>query len=404
MLRIDVDNGTPYGIPSSNPYFGQTDTLPEIWAMGMRNPWKFSFDELTGDMWIGDVGQNAQEEIDFEPAGSPGGSNWGWRCYEGLNAYNLSGCNGSSFYDFPVKQYSHSAPYSFCSITGGIVYRGSKFPGMYGHYFFTDYCASTIYTLYPDGNGGYTETNVDGGPGFGNVAFGTDANSNLYLANIGGTIYEIEDDCGTFDPVITASGLELQATAGTQYWWWLNGTQIPGATSQTFTPTSSGLYYATVSNGTCTRQTNSLQWLVQSGVPGCTYAQAINYNSEATVDDGSCILPAPGCTDPAAANYDPQANTDNGSCLYGIGGCMEPLACNYDPAATYEICGSCEFSTCQGCTQSCADNYDPNATIDDGSCTGCEVQTCAGDLNGDQVVGTADLLIFVANYGLSCEP
>jgi glucose/arabinose dehydrogenase len=102
MLRIDVDNGTPYGIPASNPYFGQTDTLPEIWAMGMRNPWKFSFDELTGDMWIGDVGQNAQEEIDFEPAGSPGGSNWGWRCYEGLNAYSTTSLSSNILTAHPI--------------------------------------------------------------------------------------------------------------------------------------------------------------------------------------------------------------------------------------------------------------------------------------------------------------
>ena len=88
MLRIDVDSGAPYAIPASNPFVGPGNPLDEIWALGLRNPWRFSFDRLTGAMWIGDVGQEAWEEIDLEPAGDPGGRNWGWRCKEGTHIYN----------------------------------------------------------------------------------------------------------------------------------------------------------------------------------------------------------------------------------------------------------------------------------------------------------------------------
>jgi Glucose / Sorbosone dehydrogenase len=403
MLRIDVNNGLPYTIPASNPYFGQTDTLPEIWALGMRNPWKFSFDALTGDMWIGDVGQNNWEEIDMEPAGSAGGYNWGWRCYEGFNPNNTGGCNGIAFYDFPVDEYNHGAPYNFCSITGGLVYRGSKYPGMQGHYFFTDYCAGAIYSLFPNGLGGYTETLVDAGPGFGNVAFGTDKNQNLYLCNISGTIYKVVDNCGTFNPSISANGTGgLISTAGTQYWWWQNGTIVSGATSQNYAPTSSGTFYATVSNGTCTRRTNSIQWVVQGGIPGCTYPSASNYNPDADVDDGSCIFDILGCTNPLAINYDPSATLEDGSCIIGTVGCMEPFACNYDPFAEYSDCSLCDFTSCLGCTEPCASNFDPSAIIDDGSCEPCTPGTCQADFNGDGLVGISDLLFFVGQFGVEC--
>jgi hypothetical protein len=404
MLRLDIDNGLPYSIPASNPYFGQVDTLPEIWALGMRNPWKFSFDELTGEMWIGDVGQNLWEEIDVEPASSSGGYNWGWRCYEGFNAYNTAGCNGSGFYDQPVKNYSHGAPYNFCSITGGLVYRGAKYPGMQGHYFFTDYCAGGIYTLRPDGLGGYLETLADAGPGFGNVAFGTDKNQNLYLCNTNGTIYEIIDNCGSFNPSISSTGLGgLTSSSGTQYWWWLNGTVVGGATSQNYTPTASGSYYATVNNGTCIRQTNSIEWLIQTGIPGCTYPAASNYNAEAEVDDGSCLFDIFGCTNPLASNYDPNATSDDGSCLLGIAGCLEPMACNYNPFADYSDCSLCDFTSCLGCTEPCADNYDPSALIDNGTCVPCNLSPCAADFNDDGLVGISDLLFFVGQFGTLCN-
>jgi glucose/arabinose dehydrogenase len=107
MLRIDVDNGLPYTVPSSNPFIGTT-TEDEIWSIGLRNPWRFSFDSQNGDMWIGDVGQNTWEEIDYQPASSTGGENYGWRCYEGLEGYNTTNCDPQSTYVDPVAQLSHS--------------------------------------------------------------------------------------------------------------------------------------------------------------------------------------------------------------------------------------------------------------------------------------------------------
>ena len=126
MLRLDVNgisNSSPYFIPSDNPFINNSSYAPEIWSLGLRNPWRFSFDRDSGDMWIGDVGQTSMEEIDFELAGN-GGENYGWRCYEGTNSYNTSGCGGSSLYTFPIHQYNHNS--GGCSVTGGYIYRGSQ--------------------------------------------------------------------------------------------------------------------------------------------------------------------------------------------------------------------------------------------------------------------------------------
>lgn len=190
MLRIDVNHGDPYAIPESNPFYNNPSTLGEIWAFGLRNPWRFSFDRLTGDLLIADVGQSQLEEIDFQPASGEGGENYGWRCYEGNNPYNTVGCGTASLYTFPIHQYSHSLG---CSVTGGYVYRGSQFPGMVGRYFFADYCSNRIWTLY--NNAGIWTSELFGqfaGNNF--TTFGQDANGRLYVAGYSaGTIYLISD-------------------------------------------------------------------------------------------------------------------------------------------------------------------------------------------------------------------
>ncbi|MFN0032158.1 MAG: PQQ-dependent sugar dehydrogenase [Flavobacteriales bacterium] len=294
MLRIDVDGGSPYAIPADNPYFGQADTLPEIWALGLRNPWKFSFDRLTGDMWIGDVGQGTWEEIDFQPNGTAA-LNYGWRCYEGNANYNTAGCQSSSFYDFPVADYSHGGD-GFCSITGGVVYRGEAFPAMQGTYFFSDYCNSTIFTILHSGNS-FIEDELSASTN-GIVAFGEDLNGEVYVVSNSGPIYKLVDSCPFYPALTGNTNGELETDAGTQYWWYQNGTIIPGANSQTYTPTQAGTYYARVSNGECTRQTNSVQWVVVSGIPGCTYGNALNFDPAAMVDDGTCQFSVD-CTCPA---------------------------------------------------------------------------------------------------------
>ena len=188
MLRLDVDttNGPlNYGIPPSNPY-ASTAGIREIWAYGLRNPWKFSFNRLNGDLWIGDVGQVSIEEVNKITAPLPTGLNFGWRCYEGNSTYNTSGCAAMSTMVFPVAQYDHSTG---CSITGGYFYTGSMYPNFANKYFYTDYCDNKIRTL----NASNVVTTTASFTG-NFSAFGEDAAGELYVAGIGnGTIYKIID-------------------------------------------------------------------------------------------------------------------------------------------------------------------------------------------------------------------
>ncbi|HKQ48202.1 MAG TPA: PQQ-dependent sugar dehydrogenase [Phycisphaerae bacterium] len=149
VLRLDVSNSSPgnlYDIPPDNPFVGDPMVLDEIWALGLRNPWRFSFDRLTSDMYLADVGQAAREEIDFEPGNSPGGLNYGWRCMEGSICSGLGGCTCfSPALTPPIYDYDHSD--GSCSVTGGYVYRGCKIPDLRGTYFFADYCTNKIWSF-----------------------------------------------------------------------------------------------------------------------------------------------------------------------------------------------------------------------------------------------------------------
>lgn len=144
MLRIDVDHGTPYSIPSTNP-FVSGGGKPEIYAWGLRNPWRWSFDRKTHALWLGDVGQNSWEEVDCVEAGQ----NYGWNVREGAHCYNSSTCNASGLTD-PVTEYDHTQG---CSIIGGYVYRGPAIPALQGAYVFGDYCSGRIWALFNDING-----------------------------------------------------------------------------------------------------------------------------------------------------------------------------------------------------------------------------------------------------------
>ncbi len=192
VIRIDVNSGSPYSIPSDNPYANGDPSLalPEIWASGLRNPFRFSFDALTGDVWIADVGQSTYEEINLVAAGDHSGANFGWRCYEGPMVYNGSGCAGSSAYDFPIQ--SHPQTDGWCSVIGGFVYRGSAIPDLYGKYVYSDFCHGQIFTLEGSGTN-WTSALLHPGDGFGPSTFGQDANGELWLANtINGQVYRIE--------------------------------------------------------------------------------------------------------------------------------------------------------------------------------------------------------------------
>lgn len=143
VLRIDVDNGDPYGIPTDNPYADGQRGRGEIWAYGLRNPWRFSFDRATGDFYIADVGQNAWEEINFQPGGATGGVNYGWKYREGSHVYSGEAPAGLQLVD-PVAEYEHPTG---CSVTGGYVYRGSALPEFQGVYLYGDYCNGRVWGL-----------------------------------------------------------------------------------------------------------------------------------------------------------------------------------------------------------------------------------------------------------------
>jgi glucose/arabinose dehydrogenase len=158
ILRLDVDNGDPYGIPADNPFAANGQGSPEIWSYGWRNPWRISFDTATGDMYIADVGQNQYEEIDVELAGTPGGQNYGWRFMEGLHCFDSSGCDAASQgLVLPVAEYDHGQG---CSVTGGYVYRGSQFPALTGIYFYGDYCSGIIWGLRHEADGSWSNTEL----------------------------------------------------------------------------------------------------------------------------------------------------------------------------------------------------------------------------------------------------
>lgn len=146
LLRLDINSTGPYNIPADNPFVG-TDGADEVWAYGLRNAWKFNFDTVSGNVMIADVGQGNIEEINRMPI-TQSGINYGWRCYEGNNVYNTSGCAAQSTMTFPVAAYNHSG--GRCSITGGYVYRGLQYPALQGKYIFADYCSTQIGILNND--------------------------------------------------------------------------------------------------------------------------------------------------------------------------------------------------------------------------------------------------------------
>ncbi len=189
LLRIDIDNpsgGNNYGIPSDNPFVGNAAAMDEIWAYGLRNPWRFSFDTAGGNIWIGDVGQGNVEEIDRQPINAAG-LNYGWHCYEGSDEYDTSNCPPDNELVFPFAEYSSATGSGNCSITGGFVYRGSVYSDILGLYFFADYCSGLIATVDASGN------IMEHGNFSGNwVSFGKDAAGELYIVDIGGSIYKVE--------------------------------------------------------------------------------------------------------------------------------------------------------------------------------------------------------------------
>ena len=263
ILRIDVSNVTaqnPYAIPASNPFYNSPDGTikKEIWAYGVRNPWKSSFDRLTGDLWIADVGQSAVEEIDFAPAGDAGGQNYGWNIMEGNQCYNpTTGCNTAGI-TLPIYTYTHAVGNS---ITGGYVYRSAQSKSLFGTYIFSDYVKKWIDGIRQE-NGTLSgnvqhlvlAADVPGNP----VSFGEDKYGELYvLLNGNSTIYKVEDTSYLRQPKAYFSAKDLMsgshlleglAGRGLSYQWLLNGNPIDGATEPDYTATNEGTYTLRVTN------------------------------------------------------------------------------------------------------------------------------------------------------------
>lgn len=189
ILRIDVDHGNPYSIPPNNPFVNGKGGKPEIWAYGLRNPWRFSFDSQTHDLYIGDVGQNQWEEIDFVPSTLQPGFNFGWKVMEGTHCYAPSSNCDQAGLTLPVAEYSHTP--DNCAVMGGYVYRGSQFRSIAGVYFFGDYCSGRIWGMDRDAGGKWITAQVGrGGAGF--SAFGEDGSGEIYVCDLdNGTIYHL---------------------------------------------------------------------------------------------------------------------------------------------------------------------------------------------------------------------
>jgi hypothetical protein len=190
LLRLDVAGASGYTIPADNPFATDTSAAPEIWALGLRNPWRFSFDRQTGDLYIGDVGQGAWEEVNVQQAPGVGGRNYGWNTMEGLHCYppGTATCNQTGL-ALPVLEYDHQIG---CSITGGYVYRGTRVPVLSGQYLYADFCSHFVHAL--SFSGGQVididlTTQLD--PHGDVSSFAEDGRGELYIITLGGSLYRI---------------------------------------------------------------------------------------------------------------------------------------------------------------------------------------------------------------------
>jgi glucose/arabinose dehydrogenase len=250
MLRIN-DDGT---VPADNPWTSPTDgIMDQIWHFGVRNPWRFSFDADTGDFWLGDVGQDAIEEIDFLPAGSSG-RNFGWRCMEGFSCTGLSGCTcNAPTLTLPIHDYMHVG--GNCSVTGGFVYRGDAIPDLSGTYFFADYCSQQIWSLRYDGVtvSAFTNRTAELAPGGGFsinavTSFGTDVHGEMYICDqTGGELYKIIPK-----NAFTGLGCDLPGLGGSPVLWGEGVFAANGAGTlhlQNALPTANALLFVGLTEG-----------------------------------------------------------------------------------------------------------------------------------------------------------
>ncbi|WP_298401591.1 PQQ-dependent sugar dehydrogenase [uncultured Chloroflexus sp.] len=187
LLRIDIDNGQPYAIPPDNPFLNRTGALPEIWAYGLRNPWRFAFDPVAGLLFIADVGQNAWEEVNVAPVNAAG-LNYGWRLMEGNQCYRPTNCDPSGLM-LPVAVYGHDNATGGCSVTGGEVYRGTRQPALVGVYFYADFCTGNLWALWA--NAGEWQHALVARLNIQTTSFGVDEEGEIYLLDRAGGVYRL---------------------------------------------------------------------------------------------------------------------------------------------------------------------------------------------------------------------
>ncbi len=258
LLRIDVESGAvPYAIPPDNPFLLTGGARQELWARGLRNPWRFAFDQANGDLYLADVGQNSWEEVDVQRDTSLGGENYGWNIMEGLHCYQVATCNQAGL-TLPVLEYSSTG--SDCAIMGGVVYRGSAYPRMQGVYFYADYCTGKIWGLQHDGTTWQSSLLTTFGSFAALTSFGEGEDGSIYFTDsAGGAIYRITDNVATTaDMRVTMAASPSTATVGQPVTLTATVTNLGGATATGVTlnetlATGPTIGTITASQGNCSR-------------------------------------------------------------------------------------------------------------------------------------------------------
>lgn len=256
ILRLDVGVRSGYLVPSDNPFFNGISGDPLVWSMGLRNPWRISFDSQNGDLWIGDVGQNKWEEIDREKVIGTTGKNYGWKCYEANAVYDTTGCEPASSYTPPYFAYDHTG--GNCSVTGGFVYRGALHESWYGRYFFTDYCTGEIRSL-ADSNSQVTEITHGNFSPYSYSTFGEDVYGELYVGKTGSGVFRLTDttECSPVAHISDADSLEFcgpDFSLSTPYHpqlnyiWYRNDTVVSQSSGSIYTGEIGGHYRVEVVN------------------------------------------------------------------------------------------------------------------------------------------------------------
>ncbi len=295
LLRIHVSSAvSPYTIPPDNPYANSSAGRGEIWDIGLRNPWRYSFDRANGDLYIADVGQSSWEEVDFQAAGTGAGLNFGWNCKEGTHDYNFTGACASLNLTDPITEYSHS---DGKAITGGYVYRGSLYPALEGRYFFADYAYGKIWSMAKTGTNPITWSapTLELSPGFPISSFGEDEAGELYVVDYGGSIRRLVDANGPSPNVRSSVKYPSTPHADTgqvvTYTIQINNTGAASAQTANLTDSiPSGLAYqngsAAASTGSVTAQNGIITWQGALDQPVITITYRVSVTSQ---DTGSLI-------------------------------------------------------------------------------------------------------------------